>query len=138
MPRRKPNLIPKPKKRSKTIYYLRKSKAKKPYLNKENHVRKFKPKKTYANTITCFACNELEHLSSTYPNKKNLYTHEATLVGCMTLNLIKVQLDISDASSIYFIVSVEDMEEIPSFSDHTLINSVTANPYGIADKYGNF
>lgn len=83
------------------------------------------------NTITCFACNESEH-SSIYLNRKILYTQEATLVGCTNLNLIEVQLDIYDASSIYSLISIKDMEEFPSTSDYTQVNSFASKPYGIA------
>lgn len=127
--------IPKPKRKPKITYYLRKSTTKKSYLNKEKHMKRFKPKKIYSNTITCFACNELGHLSSACPNRKNLYTKESTIVGCTNLNLIEVQSDISDTSLVYSIISMDDMEEIPPTTDYSLANSLLAKPYGIAEKY---
>lgn len=125
-------MVPKPKRKPKATYYLRQSKTKK--HNKDKHVRKYKPKKTYSNTITYFACNELNHLFSACPNRKNLYIKEAKLVGCTNLDLVEVKFDVSDTSSIYSIIYVEDMEEIPS-SDYTLVNSFLNNPYGLAKKY---
>lgn len=110
-------------------YYLRKSTARKLYLDKDRHVKRFKPKKIYTNTITCFACNEPWHLSSACPNRKNLYTKEATLIRCTNLDLIEIQSDISDTSSIYSIVSVEDVEEITLTADYTLINSFTSKTW---------
>lgn len=97
--------------------------ARKPYLNKEKNVRRFKPKKIYLNTITYFACNEPGYLSSACPNKKNLYTKESIGVKCTNLDLIEVQSDISDTSSIYSIISVDDKGEVPYATDYSLINS---------------
>lgn len=58
------------------------------------------------------------------------------LIGCTNLDLIKVQYDVFDTSSIYSIISADDMKEIPPSSDYTLINSFTNNPYGMTEKYG--
>lgn len=44
----------------KLMYIYRKSlKALKSYLNKDKHVRRFKPRKIYSNIFTCFAGNKL-------------------------------------------------------------------------------
>lgn len=62
-------------------------------------------------------------------------------MDCTNLDLLEVQSDISNTSSIYSIMSVDDMEEETSSADYSLINSL-ANPeeeltkYGYASKYG--
>lgn len=70
------------------------------------------------------------------PIEKNLYTKEATLVGCTNLDLIEIQSDISDTSSIYSIILIDNIEEITPTTDYTLINSFTSKPHGITKKYG--
>lgn len=105
-----PHITPGPKKRPKNTYYLRKSKARKSYLNKVKHIRKFKSKKTYSNTITCFTCSKARHLSLACPHRTILCTREVILAGCTNLDLIEVQSNVVDASSIYSIKSVEDIE----------------------------
>lgn len=45
----------------------------------------------------------------------------------------------SDTSSIYSIISINDLEEAPSTTDYTLVNALAPPPtdtyYGYADKY---
>lgn len=66
-----------------------------------------------------------------------LYTREATLIECTNLDMIEVQLDISNTSSIYSIASVEDIDESTT-SDYILINSFTSKPYGISRKIWSY
>lgn len=64
-----------------------------------------------------------------------MYTREAKLVSSTNLDLVEVQSDVSTVSSVYSIVSVNDLEEVLSSFDYTLINSFIDTPYGIAEKY---
>lgn len=123
------------KKKPKKTYYTRKSKARKPLLNKTRQVRKFKPKKNYSNTITCYACNEPGHLSSACPKRKNLFSWAANVVNCTEMDLIEIISDVSNESSIYSIVLVDDLEEVTSPNDYETVNELLYEPSSIALKY---
>lgn len=57
------------------------------------------------------------------------------MIECTYLDLIEVQYDISNISSIYSIIYVDDTDEITSIINYTLINSFISKPHGIAEKY---
>ena len=128
---------PKFKKNYAKKYYLRRSNAKKPYLNKERHVRKYNPRKTYTNTITCFACNEKGHLSSSCPKKHNLFTRESNLVDSVKEDLLEIASDVSETSTIYSIISLEGLEEQENIqtSNYTLINELTEFQENMPQEY---
>ncbi|XP_031102655.1 uncharacterized protein LOC116006432 [Ipomoea triloba] len=117
-PRRQPA---KPKRNYVKRKYIRKSTAKKPYLNKDKHVTKYNPNKNYKKTITCYACQKPGHLSSVCPNRNNLFNEEANLVNTINEDILEITSDISDTSEIWSICSLEGFEtkevEIPEEED---------------------
>ena len=54
---------------SKKRYFLRKYDKRKPYLNEEKHVRKFKPYRNYRNHLNCYVCSTNGHLAKTCPKR---------------------------------------------------------------------
>lgn len=89
-------------------YYLRKSRARKPFLQKGRHVRKFRPdQRTYKSKISCYACGDENHLSTNCPKRHNLRNKEAMLVEHVNEDLIAIDADVSDTESIYSIESIE-------------------------------
>ena len=90
-------------------YYLRKSKARKPFLKKEHHVRRYRPERTYGNRLSCFICKQPNHLATNCPNKHNSFNREAHLVELFSEDLIEIDDNILETESIYSIVS-EDID----------------------------
>ena len=91
-------------------YYLRRSSAKKPYLNKDRHVRKYRNDRNYKNKLECFTCGSIEHLANVCPKRNNNRTRNSQLIEDFQETLINVDEYMSDNESIYSVVSVE-MEE---------------------------
>ena len=71
-------------------YYLRKSLARKPYLNKDRYVRKFDKCRTYKNKLECFTCGQPNHLVRDCLRKNNLYNKQIALVECVNENILNV------------------------------------------------
>lgn len=69
------------KRYSKKEYFLRKSSARKPYLNRDRHVKKYRTDRNYKNKLECFTCRSIEHLTNTCPKRCNTKTRNAQLVG---------------------------------------------------------
>ena len=57
------------KRYNKKGYFLRKSSARKPYLNRDRHVRKYRTDRNYKNKLECFTCGSIEHLANTCPKR---------------------------------------------------------------------
>ena len=117
------------KRYSKKGYFLRKSSATKPYLNRDRHVRKYRTDRNYKNKLECFPCGSIEHLANTCPKRYNTKTRNAQLVEEFDEALLNVDENMSDNESIYSVVSidVEDQtkEEISSNSEgEQLINEI--------------
>lgn len=92
-------------------YFLRKSNRKKPYLDPNKHVRKFKPTRLYKNKLECFTCGSPEHLSRTCPKRINRHDRNSTLIECTNEDLINIDETVSDTEAIYSIVSIDDKIE---------------------------
>mgnify|MGYP004721523023 CR=1 FL=1 len=80
-------------------YYLRKFRARKPYLQKEKHVRKKRPNRKYTNK-NCYACGEPDHLATNCPRRKNPYNRQSQLVETVNEDLIEVDEHMSNTESI--------------------------------------
>jgi len=96
----------KPKKK----YYLRKSTARKPYLNKDRHVRKHNNNRIYKNRLACFTCGSEEHLAYTCPRKNNSKTRNAQLIEDFQETLVNVDEYMSDNESIYSVIIIDAIE----------------------------
>lgn len=100
-------------------YYLRKSSARKPYLDRNRHVRKYRNNMNYKNKLECFTCGSSEHLANTCPKKYNSRTRNAQLIIEFKKTLINVDEYMSDTESIYSVVSIEITEnDIVESSDY--------------------
>lgn len=88
-------------------YYIRRSQAKKPFLRKERHVRRFNPNRTYKRKLQCYACGDDNHLSPNCPKRQNMRNKEALLIDCVNEDIIAIDQDMSDNESIYSIESIE-------------------------------
>ena len=62
------------KRYNKKGYFLRKSSARKPYLNMDRHVRKYRTDRNYKNKLECFTCGSIEYLANTCPKRYNAKT----------------------------------------------------------------
>ena len=96
-----------PKRNSKKGYFLRKSSARKPYLNKDRHVRKYSSYRNYKNKLEYFTFGGIEHLANTCPKRYNTKTRNAQLVEEFNEALLNVDEYMQDNESIYSIVSID-------------------------------
>ncbi|WMV29160.1 hypothetical protein MTR67_022545, partial [Solanum verrucosum] len=114
-------------------YYLRKSSARKPYLNKDRHVRKYRNDKNYKNKLECFTCGSIEHLANVCPKRNNSRTRNSQLIEDFQETLINVDEYMSDNESIYSIVSVE-IEETTRSDESDSANEELINEIGLEFK----
>ena len=103
-------------------YFLKRSTRRKPYLDPNRHVRKYNPKRIYKNKLKCYACGELDHLSTNCPRKKNLYNTISMLLECTNKELVEVDEEISNTETIYNIVSIKEGKENSVSENEDLIN----------------
>ena len=96
----------KDKYKNKKKYYLKKSSARKSYLNKDRHVRKYNPRRNYNNKLACFTCGSTDHLSQECNHKNNLHNKNLILVECVNNNILEVDKYMDGNESIYIIVSI--------------------------------
>ncbi|WMV43464.1 hypothetical protein MTR67_036849, partial [Solanum verrucosum] len=111
-------------------YYLRKSSARKPYLNKDRHVRKYRNDRNYKNKLECFTCGSIEHLANVCPKRNNSRTRNSQLIEDFQETLINVDEYMSDNESIYSIVSVE-IEETTRSDESDSANEELINEIGL-------
>lgn len=89
-------------------YFLRKSNARKPYLNKDKHVRRFNKQRDYKSKLSCYTCGSTNHLARECNKRHNIHNKQSILVNCVNEDLIEVDEYIGDTESIYSIVSIEN------------------------------
>ena len=95
-----------PKRQGNKRYFIKKSFAKKPYLNKERHVRRYNDKRIYKNKLNCYSCGSEDHLATTCPSRINSKQKNSLLVNEINQDLIEIDEYVSDTESIYSIVSI--------------------------------
>ncbi|KAL3503976.1 hypothetical protein ACH5RR_033817 [Cinchona calisaya] len=62
-------------------YYTKRSQARKSYLNKDRHVKKYDLDRTYRKKLYCYTCNNPDHLSSVCPRRINMTNRKVMLVN---------------------------------------------------------
>ena len=92
-------------------FYLKRSTSRKPYLNKDHHVRKFDKNRDYKNKLSCFTCGSTDHLVRDCTKRKNYHNKESVLIDCVNEDLLHIDEYVSDTESIYSIVSYIDPNE---------------------------
>lgn len=105
-------------------YFLRKSRSKKPYLDQNKHVTRYRTDRQYNRNIVCFICGRPGHTARNCPNRINIDNKATQLVDNTNMDLIQIDEKISDTESIYSIVSIDlpDEESDSSISDEELQN----------------
>ena len=105
-------------------YFLKISTRRKRYLDTNIYVRKYNPKRIYKNKLKCYACGELDHLSTNCPREKNLYNTISMLLECTNDELVEIDKEISDTETIYSIVSIKERKENSDSENEDLINDL--------------
>lgn len=123
------------KRKPKKTYFLRKSNARKPTLNKERHVRKYKDNKNYSK-FSCYACGKEGHLSSKCSGKKTLFNQRVDLINYTNEDLVDITSDVSTNSDIYSIISIEGMQDIQQQSDYSFVEQLAPSQTPLQQKYG--
>lgn len=98
--------------------FIRKFSAKKPFLDKNIHVRRYYSQRTYKDAITCYTCGELGHLSTNCPNKHNIHNKQSKLINNINMDLIEITDNISDTETIYSIISEEVLTSDEEIDDN--------------------
>lgn len=88
-------------KRSRQIHTLRKSNKRAPFLQRDRHVRKWRPTRTYSRQIKCFACGEEGHVSTNCGRRNGQRNEKHDLIEAVNEDLIEIGSDLSESESIY-------------------------------------
>ena len=97
-------------------FYLKWSKSKKPYLNKDYYVRKFDKNRDYKNKLSCFSCGSTDQDCT---KRKNYHNKESVLIDCVNEDLLHIDEYVSDAESIYSIISYIDPNKLEDIVSDT-------------------
>ena len=98
----KPSTFRKPFKKK---FYLKKRKCRKPYLNKDHHLRKFDKSREYKNKLTSITCGSTDHLVRDCIKRKHYHNKESILIDCVNEDLLHIDEYVSDTESIYSVIS---------------------------------
>lgn len=74
-------------------------------------MRRYNSKNVYNNKLTCFACQEEDHFTTQSPKIKILHNKNAILIKCINIDLLEIDSQLFDNSSIYSIISIDELEE---------------------------
>ena len=118
-------------------FYLKISKSRKPYLNKDHHVRKFDKNRDYKNKLSCFTCGSTDHLVRECTKRKNYHNKEFFLIECVKEDLLHIDEYISDTESIYSIISSIDPNELEDIVSDTEEDEFVDNILESSRKYRN-
>ena len=88
------------------------SRSRKPYLNKEHHVRKFDKNRDYKNKLSCFTCGSTDLLVRDCTKRKNYHNKESVLIDCVNEDVLHIDEYFSDTESIYSIINYIDPNEL--------------------------
>ena len=125
---------PKFRKPFKMKFYQKRSKSRKPYLNKDHHVRKFDKNREYRNKLSCFTCGSTNHWVRDYTKRKNYHNKEAVLIECVN-DLLHVDEYVSDTKNIYSIINYLDTNEIEELNRENEDNDFIDNILESSKKY---
>ena len=116
-------------------FYLKRSKSRKPYLNKDHHVRKFDKIRDYKNKLSYFTCESTDYLVRDCTKRKNCHNKESLLIDCVNENLLHIDEYVSDTESIYSIISYIDPNELEEIVSDNEENEFVDNILESSRKY---